>query len=545
MPVWVPSRKSGRPRSPSTSAASAVGPTVIRSVSGTRLEVWALGALLGLAPISLTATEPVRNDRVESALSFAEGRRADLAGESLVALEAYTRALESDPNSRQAALAKAASLLDLNRSAEAVQILESIPPSSEDEPERSTLLCLGYIGVSKGEKAVLAQRDALAALAGWQVEDPGRLARVSEGLLRSSLKLFRKTRREIAASVLPAFIRAADLDPALTGVALRTAEIALAADDLPTSIRFLREFVEAKPDEIPLREQMAALLLLNSQPEEADTILHELEKEKPGRADLYPVLANLYDELNLPGRSEIYRVLALYRHHPPPLNDILRLALLQLRENQPRRAFDTIEFGSGFYPDSLQLLLVQGLVQKARNRMAEASATFAKVERLAQQKPELLDAGFYFEFGSALEQAGQPLRSETALRRAIALNPEHHQALNYLGYMWAERGRNLKEAKHLIDRALDLNPGNPAYLDSQAWALFKMGDPATAEPLMVEALRQVPDDPTLLEHYADILSALGRRQEAVEAYRKAALVGGPPVVLRDKMRAISRKMGKR
>jgi len=482
---------------------------------------------------------------VDSALFFAEGRRADVLGESSQALAAYTRALESDPSSRQAAMAKAAALLDLNRSAEALEVLLALPSSPEDEPERCTLLCLAYIGEKKGEVAWLAQRDALAALAGWQVDDPARLARVSEGLLRSSLSLSRKSRREIAASVLPAFIRAADLDPALTGVALRAAEIALAADALPTSIRFLREFVEARPEEIPLREQLAALLLLNNQPEEADTILHEVEKEKPGRANLYPVLANLYDELNLPGRSEIYRVLTLYWNRPPALNDILRLALLQLRENQPRRAFATVEYGSGFYPDSLQLLLVQGMTQKAQNRMAEAAATFAKVERLAQQKPELLDAGFYFEFGAALEQAGQPFRSEAALRRAIALNPDHHQALNYLGYMWAERGRNLKEAKTLIDRALILDPNNPAYLDSLAWALFRMGDPASAEPLMVKALEQVPDDPILLEHYADILATLGRKPEAIEKYRQAVLVGGPPVVLRDKIRAAAKKTAQR
>lgn len=482
---------------------------------------------------------------MESALFFAEGRRADLLGETTQALDAYSRALESDPSSRQAALAKAASLLDLGRSGEALAVLEQLPSFPEDEPERCTLLCLALVGEKKGEAAVLAQRDALAALAGWQVDDPARLARVSEGLLRSSLSLSRKSRREIAASVLPAFIRAADLDPALTGVALRAAEIALAADDLPTSIRFLREFVEARPEEIPLREQLAALLLLNGSPQEADEILHEVEKEKPERANLYPVLANLYEELNLPGRSEIYRVLALVRTRPPALNEILRLALLQLRENQPRRAYATIEFAAGFYPDSLQLLLVQGMAQKAQNRMAEAAATFAKVERLAQQKPELLDAGFYFEFGAALEQAGQPLRSEAALRRAISLNPDHHQALNYLGYMWAERGQNLREARHLIDRALDLNPGNPAYLDSLAWALFKTGDPRGAEPLMVEALRQVPDDPILLEHYADILAALGRRQEAVENYRKAIVTGGPAVVLRDKIRANAQKLGKK
>jgi predicted Zn-dependent protease len=111
--------------------------------------------------------------------------------------------------------------------------------------------------------------------------------------------------------------------------------------------------------------------------------------------------------------------------------------------------------------------------------------------------------------------------------------------------MWAERGRNLREAKTLIDRALDLNPGNPAYLDSQAWALFKMGDPTSAETLMREAIRQVPDDPILLEHYADILAALGRSPEAMENYRKAILTGGPSVVLRDKIRANTRKLGKK
>jgi len=545
MTGWVPLRKSGRQKSASISVASAVGPTATRSVSGTRLEAGALGALLTLCPLFLTAQEPGRAGRVDAALFFAEGRRADILGESSQALTAYSKALSSDPSSRQAALAKAATLLDLNRTAEALEILLALPSTPEDEPERGTLLCLAYLGEKKGEAAWLAQRDALAALAGWQVDDPARLARVSEGLLRSSLSLSRKSQREIAASVLPAFIRAADLDPSLTGVALRAAEIALAADDLPTSIRFLREFVEARPEEIPLQEQLAALLLLNGQPEEADTILHEVEKEKPGRANLYPVLANLYDELNLPGRSEIYRVLALYGNRPPALNDLLRLALLQLRENQPRRAFATVEYGSGFYPDSLQLLLVQGMAQKAQNRMAEAAATFAKVERLAQLRPELLDAGFYFEFGAALEQAGQPLRSETALRRAIALNPDHHQALNYLGYMWAERGRKLKEAKSLIGRALELNPDNPAYLDSLAWALFRMGDPRGAESLMVKALQQVPDDPILLEHYADILAALGRKPEAIENYRQALLVGGPPVVLRDKIRATAKKVGKR
>ncbi|MCX6935669.1 MAG: tetratricopeptide repeat protein, partial [Verrucomicrobia bacterium] len=136
------------------------------------------------------------------------------------------------------------------------------------------------------------------------------------------------------------------------------------------------------------------------------------------------------------------------------------------------------------------------------------------------------------------EQSGQPSRSEAALRRALQLNPSHHQSLNYLGYMWAERGRNLHEALAMIEKAVELSPGNPAYLDSQAWALFRLGNAQAAQPLLQEALRQVPDDPTLLEHYGDISARLGQQAQATDAYRRALALGGPVVTLRAKIHPI-------
>ena len=541
MQTWVPSRKSGSQKSRSTSAASVVARTAIRNASVTRPEIGALVALF-LVISGAIAAEPVRNDRVEAALYFAEGRRADVLGQSEAAYEAYAKAVAFDPSSRQATIAKAATLLDLRRAAEAVQILQGLPPTSADEPERCTLLCLALAAEKYGEAAVVAQRDALTALAGWEVEDPERIARVAEGLLRSSMLLSRKSQREVAASILPAFIRAADLDPGISGVSLRAAEIALAADDLPTALRYLGYFQADQGDEGAILEQLAAVQLLSGLMNEADKTLQKVESVKPGRSILYPVLANLYEELNLPARAEIYRVLALHTAHPPALSDFLRLALLQLKQNQPRRAFQTIEQGTVFYPDSIQLLLVQGLAEKAQSRMAKATATFAKVERLAQNRPEVLDAGFYYEYGAASEQAGQPTRSEAALKRALQLNPGHHPSLNYLGYMWAERGQNLREALAMIEKALELSPGNPAYLDSQAWVLYRLGHPQEAKSLLEEALRLVPDDPTLLEHSGDVYTCLGQTQQALEAYHKALVVGGPVVSLRDKIQANKRKI---
>jgi len=536
MGLWDQSKRSGSPKSRSINAVSVAARTAIRSASGTRRKLGAVFALLALVPFTLSAFDPARSGRVESALSFAEGRRADSLGLSGIALDAYSRALDSDPTSRQAALAKAASLLDLNRTNEALTILRSLDPDPLDEAERSTLVCLCLIANQKGDAAASAQRDALTALAGWQVEDPARLARVAEGLLRSGASLSQKSQREIAASVLPAFIRAADLNTGLGGLTLRAAEIALVADDLPTAIRYFREFVEERPDEVSFLEQLAAVLILNEQSAEADTLLRRAEIEKPNRSNLYPVMANLYEELNLPARGEIYRVLALHTSEKPVLGDFLRLALLQLRQNQVRRSNQTLSKAALSHPDSLQLLLVRGLAEKAENRMAEAASSFAQVERLAQGKPEILDAGFYFEYGAACEQSGQPRRSEAALRRALQINPAHHQSLNYLGYMWAERGRNLPEALQMIEKALTLSPGNPAYLDSQAWALFRLGNPSAARPLLEEALRQVPDDPTLLEHFGDVASRLGQTNQATDAYQKAILRGGSTVPLQDKIK---------
>ena len=57
-----------------------------------------------------------------------------------------------------------------------------------------------------------------------------------------------------------------------------------------------------------------------------------------------------------------------------------------------------------------------------------------------------------------------------------------------------------------------------------------------ADDSMEEALRMVPDDPTLLEHYGDINFRLGQKSEAKSAYEKALLAGGPAITLRDKIR---------
>jgi len=101
------------------------------------------------------------------------------------------------------------------------------------------------------------------------------------------------------------------------------------------------------------------------------------------------------------------------------------------------------------------------------------------------------------------------------------VNPKNAMALNYLGYMLADRGVKLPEAMAYIQRALALDPKNAAYLDSLGWAQFRMSLVDEAEKNLRAALQYDADDPAVLEHLGDLLMQTGRKEEAVGAWQKA------------------------
>ena len=69
-----------------------------------------------------------------------------------------------------------------------------------------------------------------------------------------------------------------------------------------------------------------------------------------------------------------------------------------------------------------------------------------------------------------------PIRQRLHFAKALELNPNDSGALNYLGYWWADEGRNLEEAIELITRAVELHPDNGYYADSLGWIYFKIGE---------------------------------------------------------------------
>ncbi|HUR33894.1 MAG TPA: tetratricopeptide repeat protein [Vicinamibacterales bacterium] len=151
---------------------------------------------------------------------------------------------------------------------------------------------------------------------------------------------------------------------------------------------------------------------------------------------------------------------------------------------------------------------------------ANRGAQAVKVLQEAQLKfPS--ETGIRFELGAVLDKQKKYAESEAVFRELISSDPQNAAALNYLGYMLAERGERLNESVDYIKRALALDPDNGSYLDSIGWAYFKDGKLDLAAEHLKRAADQLTTNSVVQDHYADVLFRLGRIDDAIAAWTKA------------------------
>ncbi len=131
------------------------------------------------------------------------------------------------------------------------------------------------------------------------------------------------------------------------------------------------------------------------------------------------------------------------------------------------------------------------------------------------------DAEGRLALGALLERSGRFGEAEVELREAIRLDPKSAEALNYLGYSLADRGERLDEALTLINDALTIDPWNGAYLDSLGWVYFKLGRLEDARGPLEHAVREFPNDASVLEHLGDLYDRTGDASKARAFWQKA------------------------
>jgi predicted Zn-dependent protease len=130
---------------------------------------------------------------------------------------------------------------------------------------------------------------------------------------------------------------------------------------------------------------------------------------------------------------------------------------------------------------------------------------------------------------------------ESLLRQLIAAKPDYQQAYNALGYSFAERNVRLPEAKQLIQKALQLTPGDPYITDSLGWVEFRMGNKAEAIKILQTAYQGKPDA-EIAAHLGEVYWVSGQRDKALAIWKEGMLLNNENETLLETLKRLRVKL---
>jgi len=505
--------------------------------------------------ISTDETDRPAEALAEAHAHYAAGVVCEIDEDLEGALREYQKAALADPDDAWLVLEVTQRLMQNKEMDKALEVL--IRAAARPKATMEVLMRLGqvYSLMGKTDLAVAAERTAIKkapssfggyealylaylqnkqALEAEQVLDEASretqveaefLVRLAE--LYANLGTQKSARKaEFEGKALAALRRADKLHSASSPLRLRMADAMTAAGDSTRAAQLYLELLKQLPDVPPIRDRIHAKLtdiyLRGSDPRRAVEQLEAIVRDDPTNPQAYFFLASiLFDEKKMPEAADYFGKAILLK---PDLEEAYYdLAQTQLAMEKNSEALATLEKARQKFSANFVLEYFSAMAFSRQKAYTEALEHFTAAEVIAQAtNPKLLNEGFYFQLAAANERKSDYAQAEKYFEKCLQIEPNFAEAMNYLGYMWAEHGQNLDKARDLIQKALKVEPKNAAYLDSLAWVLFKLKQPQDALPYALQAA-ELSDQPdaTVYDHIGDIYAALNRLDDARAAWRKS------------------------
>jgi tetratricopeptide (TPR) repeat protein len=161
-------------------------------------------------------------------------------------------------------------------------------------------------------------------------------------------------------------------------------------------------------------------------------------------------------------------------------------------------------------------LTIAQLYEKGKkfDEMAKALDAAEKLSKTDDERENI-----HFMRGAMYEKMKRYDQSEAEFRKVLELNPDSAAALNYLGYTLADRNVRLNEALEMIQKAVEKEPTNSAYLDSLGWVYYRLGRYEEAEDYLKRSIARFSKDPTVHDHLGDVYLKQGKLKEAIEHWQ--------------------------
>jgi len=210
------------------------------------------------------------------------------------------------------------------------------------------------------------------------------------------------------------------------------------------------------------------------------------------------------------------------------LEVLSRRASLLARQGKMKEARELIRKAPEKAEDDVRAkVLAETQILRDAKQWGEANNVLANANHKFPDDIDLL-----YEQSMMAEKLNRMDEMERLLRRVIELKPDHHHAHNALGYSLAERNVRLPEAKALIQKALQIAPGEPFITDSLGWVEYRLGNRDEALKLLRAAYQSRPD-PEIAAHLGEVLWVSGQRDEARRVLREGRSRDAANDVLRE------------
>lgn len=173
------------------------------------------------------------------------------------------------------------------------------------------------------------------------------------------------------------------------------------------------------------------------------------------------------------------------------------------------------------YPDELTIWRNLGEILRIEGEFDEAHTAYTTAIDLLPD-PDMA-AAWRLHYSRAIISSNQSdwPAAEADFRRALVLNPDQADVLNYLGYSLVERREHLDEALEMIETAAEARPDSGYIIDSLGWVYYRLGRFEEAATAMEQAVKLIPVDSILNDHLGDTLWMVGRKREAIFQWSRA------------------------
>ena len=311
------------------------------------------------------------------------------------------------------------------------------------------------------------------------------------------------------------FTAIADSDPFDERAALTRVQALLDLGDNPAALESLKKIAGFSKNQGNIEVIISKVLLRMDKVAEAKTILERLAAGEEGSEARYMLALLAYRDND---RQAALAQLAAIAGDRPEFEDAVTL---QVRIHAEKKE-----------TDKAIALLRRHLAKEGSRRPLFYSllAALYQENREAPAALSLMEAGttifpdnvqLHYDYGILLDKNGMEAQALQRMEKVLTLQPEHADALNFIGYTWADKGIHLPEALRYIEKALALDPENGYIVDSLGWVYFRIGDYPRAVKELRRALQLEAEDPHIHDHLGDALRALGETDQALAEYRKA------------------------